>query len=284
MRVFSTPEPLKKYISDNRGNGKEIGLVPTMGALHQGHLQLISKSIQDNSVTVSSIYVNPTQFNNQTDLKNYPRDLGQDILKLKKSGCQAAFCPSDEVMYPQKPLTTLNFDSLEEVMEGAYRPGHFQGVALAVSKLFHFIQPDRAYFGQKDWQQLVIIRQLVNDLGFAIDIVGVPTLREADGLAMSSRNQRLNHNQRTVASELYRAISLVKMKLEKLVGVDEARQMGVDYLRKFSSIHVEYLEVVHSTTLKQPMAELGSEPLSVCIAGLIGDIRLIDNVQVFQTD
>jgi len=281
MQIFPSPESLKVFLSKPRSQQKKIGLVPTMGALHQGHLELIRNSVNDNDLTICSIYVNPTQFNDRQDLIGYPKDLDQDINKLKQNGCQAVFCPSDEVMYPQEPGVSLDFGALEKVMEGRHRPGHFKGVALVVAKLFHMTQPDKAYFGAKDWQQLVIIKQLVKDLSFPLEIVGIPIVREVDGLAMSSRNRRLTPDDRVVANELYNTLLLVKKQLEQSAGLGQAKAVGIEYCRQFPQIDLEYLEVVRSSTLDTP-AVLGSESLSICIAAFLGDIRLIDNVQVFQ--
>lgn len=282
MQIFSTPESLKVFISKQRSQHKKIGLVPTMGALHQGHLELIRNSVSDNDITICSIYVNPTQFNDQQDLLGYPRDFDQDIKKLEQNGCHVVFCPSDEEMYPQESGLTLDFGALENVMEGLHRPGHFNGVAQVVSKLFHMTQPDKAYFGAKDWQQLVIIKQLVNDLSFPLEIVGIPIVREKDGLAMSSRNQRLTPDHRIVAAELYKALSLVKEQLQQSVGFEQAIAAGIDHCQQFPKIDLEYLEIVRSSTLNTPLVTVGSEPLSICIAASIGGIRLIDNVQIFQ--
>jgi len=282
MQVFSTPEPLKSYISNNRKHGKTIGLVPTMGALHQGHLELIGSSRQSNDITVCSIYVNPAQFNNQRDLIEYPRDLKQDLKKLKALDCQAVFCPTDDVMYPGEPVLSMDFGHLEKIMEGSHRPGHFKGVALVVSKLFHMVQPDTAYFGEKDWQQLVIIKRLVEDLNFPLEIVSMPVIREADGLAMSSRNARLTPQQRGVANELHRTLLLVKQQIENRTAIEMALKLGKQYLDRVPLITMEYLEVVRAYSLDHPVEELGREPLSICIAALLGDVRLIDNVQVFN--
>jgi pantoate--beta-alanine ligase len=284
MQVFSTPELLRSYISDNNKHGKTIGLVPTMGALHQGHLELIRTSRLSNDITICSIYVNPAQFNNKQDLVQYPRDLKQDLKKLESVECQAVFCPPDEVMYPDNPVISMDFGQLEKVMEGYFRPGHFKGVALVVSKLFHMVQPDKAYFGEKDWQQLVIIKRLVDDLHFPLEIVSMPIVRETDGLAMSSRNRRLTAEQREVANELYRTLLLVKKELESKTPVESATGLGREYLGQVRSIKLEYLEVVRAYSLDAPVEEPGLEPLSICIAAYLGEVRLIDNVQVFNKE
>ncbi|GJM30053.1 MAG: pantothenate synthetase [Cyclobacteriaceae bacterium] len=256
-------------------------MVPTMGALHQGHLELIRKSVEMNDHTVCSIYVNPVQFNDKQDLINYPRDIDSDIEKLSEHGCDAVFCPADDIMYPHQPVLTIDFGRLEQVMEGRHRPGHFGGVALVVSKLFNMVKPDRAYFGEKDWQQLIIIQQLVNDLSYQLEIVSVPIKREPDGLAMSSRNQRLTSDHRAVAGELFSALSQVKNAIEQHTDLQSARAIGINYLKQHPAVQLEYLEIVQAFTLDAPAADLGTEPLSVCLAAMLGKVRLIDNVQVF---
>ncbi len=282
MQVFSTPDSLKAFLFEQRSQGKKIGLVPTMGALHLGHLELIRKSVRSNDITVCSIYVNPTQFNHKKDLKDYPRNLDQDLAMLKNEACQVVFCPEDQVMYPAKPGLSLDFGYLESVMEGRQRPGHFNGVALVVAKLFHMVQPDCAYFGEKDWQQLVIIKQMVNDFSFPVKVIGVAIVREKDGLAMSSRNQRLSTEHRSVASELFKALSVVRQQLQQLQQIDKAKLAGVKYLSKFPTINLQYLEIVHSTSLKPPSVPYGKEPLSICLAAFLGKVRLIDNVPLFD--
>ncbi|MBA4057837.1 MAG: pantoate--beta-alanine ligase, partial [Marivirga sp.] len=200
MEIFKQIAPLKAFIEGIKKSRKTIGLVPTMGALHQGHISLINASKSRNSVTIATIYVNPTQFNNQSDLLKYPKTLAQDVEMLEKVGCDAVFCPDDGEMYEEKSIITLDFGYLDKVMEGKFRPGHFSGVALVVSKLFNIIQPDAAYFGQKDWQQFAIIRRLVGELKFSLSLFSAPILREPNGLAMSSRNLRLTEKQRENAT------------------------------------------------------------------------------------
>ena len=283
MQVISTPKVLAPYVFEQRKEGKTIGLVPTMGALHDGHLSLIHASLKDNDFTVCSIYVNPIQFNVAQDLINYPRNLEKDIEKLKENGCDLVFAPTDQEMYPVKPLLNMDFGALETVMEGKHRPGHFKGVSVVVSKLFNIVQPDRAYFGEKDWQQFVIISHLVQDLNFPLKIVGVPIVREDDGLAMSSRNSRLTNQQRMVANELFAALKLVEEALLKGAPISTAKSMGCAYLDRFSEIEVEYLEIVRSKDLRAPDSDDQKEPLAICIAAHLGQVRLIDNIQVFRS-
>lgn len=281
MQIFPNSESLRPYIQSLRKQGHQIGLVPTMGALHQGHLELINRSVQMNDCTICSIYVNPIQFNEKQDLIEYPREIDSDLEKLKVHRCDAVFNPSDEIMYPTEPRLNIDFGKLEQVMEGRYRPGHFRGVALVVSKLFNIVQPDRAYFGEKDWQQLIVVEQLVRDLSFPIDIVSVPIKREPDGLAMSSRNQRLTPEHRPVACELFNALSLVKTLLEQKMDPGSAKVLGIKHLQQYPIINIEYFEIVQTFTLDPPVGDLGTEPLSICLAATLGNVRLIDNIKVF---
>jgi pantoate--beta-alanine ligase len=283
MQLFTTPTPLQAYLFEQRKQNKKIGLVPTMGALHEGHLQLVTSCVKEADITVCSIYINPTQFNNPDDLKNYPRDFEGDVEKLKLMGCQAVFYPDNETMYPEESKVTFHFGEIESVMEGKYRPGHFSGVALVVSKLFHIVQPDLAFFGMKDLQQLVIIRQLVQDLYFPLEIVAVPIVRESDGLAMSSRNQLLDKHQRTLAAKLHQTLRMVEQGLLSGALVKEAIQSGIDLLTPFPSIRLEYLKVVHPGSLQEvPADQPASAPMFICIAAFLGEVRLIDNLEVLH--
>jgi pantoate--beta-alanine ligase len=253
-----------------------------MGALHAGHISLIERARQENDRTICSIFVNPTQFNNPGDLQQYPRTLEADRLLLEKAGCDAVFAPSNEVMYHQPPRLRLDFGRLEQVMEGQFRPGHFNGVGLVVSKLFHIIKPDQAYFGQKDLQQFLIIRQLVNDLSFDLQLVRCPIVREPDGLAMSSRNRRLDPEQRQIAPHIYRMLTKAK---EMLLGGKPvaAAKMAVqtDFMTQ-TGVRLEYFEVVDEETL-QSVENIREHPqVALCIAAYLGDVRLIDNLLLFS--
>lgn len=262
-----------------RCSGKRIGFVPTMGALHEGHLQLLRASVQENDVTVCSIFVNPTQFNNPDDYKLYPRTMEQDTELLKSVGCDILFAPVAEEVYAQQSLLQFSFGALEGVMEGEHRPGHFNGVATIVSKLFHFVQPHRAYFGQKDLQQVAIVKQLVQALSFDLEIVRYPTMREEDGLAMSSRNKRLGAEQRQTATALYKALQLAKGQLGQKP-VYSIKATVEAYLAGMQQVNLEYFEVANPDTL-QPLTELGGEQeVALCIAAFVGPVRLIDNILV----
>jgi pantoate--beta-alanine ligase len=278
MEIFKQIDPLKAFLKDQRLLGKSIGLVPTMGALHPGHMALVKASKQQNSLTVSSIYINPTQFNNPADLEKYPRTLDKDIALLNDAGCDVLFAPDNKEMYSQKPFLKFDFSHLDKIMEGKFRPGHFSGVALVVSKLFHIVQPDQAYFGQKDFQQFVIIRQLVNDLQFNLGLHCIPTLRETDGLAMSSRNLRLSTEQRQLATIFYKALIEAKQKIIANSPLAEVKEFVAKLINSQSHSQLEYFELADSSNLNLlNNVSDGNRPI-MCIAGYIGEIRLIDNM------
>lgn len=279
MEVIEQVSSLRAIVTEHRCNGKRIGFVPTMGALHEGHLQLLRASARENDITVCSVFVNPTQFNNASDYKLYPRDLEQDIRLLQAVGCDYLFAPSAEAIYPQQSLLQFSFGPLEAVMEGAQRPGHFHGVATVVSKLFHMVQPHKAYFGQKDLQQVAIVRQLVQGLSFDLELVCYPTVREADGLAMSSRNKRLTDAQRQLAPELHKALQLAKQAL-KQKPVATIKKEVARYLQQVDQVKLEYFEIADPYTL-QPVTDMKDrEEVALCIAAFVGEVRLIDNILV----
>lgn len=263
-------------------NHQQIGLVPTMGALHDGHLDLVKKSRSNCDMTIVSIFVNPTQFNNSEDFLNYPKTLDQDLDKLKKAGVDYVFLPTTEVMYASPTKLKFDFGELERVLEGEFRPGHFNGVGVVVSKLFHLIRPHIAFFGQKDLQQVAIIKRLVNDLSFDLKLEIVPTRRESDGLAMSSRNLRLNATQRQKALLLFD--SLEKSKFELLAGknwIGIKEQIELDFETE-PLAKLEYFELIQPDTFERfTTFDLGQKS-SICIAAFIGDIRLIDNLPIIS--
>lgn len=257
---------------------KSIGFVPTMGALHQGHLQLVRQCLAENEIAICSIFVNPTQFNNPEDLANYPRNTDADLAILRSLNCQAVFCPDEKELYPGQPLINFSFGYLENVMEGKYRPGHFKGVGLVVSKLLNIIGPSRAYFGQKDLQQLTIVRRMVAELDFDTEVIAVPTVRESDGLAMSSRNQLLTASQRDKATDLYKALLAAKQKLITGMSVMSVKAEVEAFFKNSSDIELEYFEIVGSNDLKIVDDVFTDEKISLCIAGYLGKVRLIDNL------
>ncbi|OKL40761.1 pantoate--beta-alanine ligase [Pontibacter flavimaris] len=279
MEVIERVSIIRDRMQALRCSGKRIGFVPTMGALHEGHLQLLRASAQENDVTVCSIFVNPTQFNNPDDYRLYPRTLGQDTALLESVGCDILFAPHAEEVYIQQSKLQFSFGPLEAVMEGEHRPGHFNGVATVVGKLFHFVQPHRAYFGQKDLQQVAIVKQLVQGLSFDVEVVRYPTIREEDGLAMSSRNKRLDTGQRQVATMLHGALQLAKGQLGRKP-VYTLKATVEAYLASAKEIKLEYFEVVDPDTL-QPLADVQpGQEAALCIAAYVGPVRLIDNILV----
>jgi len=278
MQVFKQIAPLKAFLKELRCRGKSIGLVPTMGALHEGHLALFRRCKSDNDLTVGSIFVNPTQFNNPNDLLKYPRTLEKDMQLLESAGCDVLFSPENLEMYPQKSTVTMRFDQLDTVMEGQFRPGHFSGVALVVSKLFNIVQPDHAYFGQKDWQQFAIIRKLTEELNFNITLHSVETLREDDGLALSSRNMRLTQEQRPKANVFYKGLVAARSALKAGKTLTDVKRTVKETVEVYPDVSLEYFELADSKNLNLlENVEQSSRPI-MCIAGYVGDIRLIDNM------
>lgn len=280
MEIFKQIAPLQAYLRDFKCQGKSIGLVPTMGALHDGHISLIQAAKARNQVTISSIFVNPIQFNNPNDLIKYPRDIEKDVKLLETVGCDVLFNPENEEMYPTKSILKLDFGQLDKTMEGKFRPGHFSGVALVVSKLFNIIQPDHAYFGQKDWQQFAIIQKLTQELNFNIALHSMATLREADGLALSSRNLRLNTAERQTATVFYKALLQAKTALHKGKSIHEIKPQVQAFVEQYPGVRLEYFELVDSENLNAlESVEQSTRPI-MCIAGYVGEIRLIDNMFV----
>ncbi len=285
MQVFYALPTVRKAIDAARLAKKTIGLVPTMGALHQGHISLVEASVRENDLTVATIFVNPIQFNNPADLAGYPASLEADLALLKSAGCDLVFVPEAAEMYPAPPRINISFGALEDTMEGVYRPGHFNGVALVVLKLFHLLQPTRAYFGQKDLQQYNIIAQMVFDTSLDIQLRRMPIVREPSGLAMSSRNKRLSDAGKLLAAEIYQALRIGAQKLTKGASAEDALAMAREHLQKFPAITPEYLTWVNPANL-QPVGK-GNKPdqLALCFAGYIEGVRLIDNIIVtIQTD
>ncbi len=280
MKTFFEIQNLRNYVKQLKLQEKSIGFVPTMGALHKGHLSLIHASTEQNDITICSIFVNPTQFNNAQDLKIYPRKIENDLSELEKTQCNAVFIPLADDMYDKDFLLNFNFDYLENIMEGKYRPDHFKGVALIVTKLFNIVLPDKAYFGTKDLQQLTLINKLTKELLFDIEIVAVTTVRDEDGLAMSSRNNLLNQKERKNATELYKALHIAKNKLldgESIVSVQKFINQHFDAI---DAIKLEYFEIVNTKDLKKTIDINDVSNVSLCIAGHLGNVRLIDNISL----
>ncbi|MBR3876679.1 MAG: pantoate--beta-alanine ligase [Bacteroidaceae bacterium] len=278
MKVVSTVKELKALLDSYRSEGKSIALVPTMGALHAGHASLVERAVRENDVAVVSIFVNPTQFNDKNDLKNYPRTLEADCALLERVGASIAFAPSVEEMYPSEDTRQFSFEPLDTVMEGACRPGHFNGVAQIVSKLFYAVEPDVAYFGEKDFQQLAIIREMVRQLALPVEIAGCPIVREKDGLAMSSRNTLLSAEERERALAISRTL-FSSLDYAKEHSLAETKAFVEECIDNTAGLDLEYFQIVDGNSL-QEIKEWGDSSYVVgCIALFCGKIRLIDNIK-----
>jgi len=275
MQVFRTKAQLLDF--RKKHPTQLIGFVPTMGALHKGHISLFERSRQETHVTIGSIFVNPIQFNNESDLVAYPKTEAEDLELLEKAGCNAVFMPSVYEIYPEKPVISFNFGPLEKVMEGAFRPGHFNGVAVVVSKLFNLVRPNNAYFGLKDYQQVAVITQMVKDLSYPINIVPCETLREPDGLAMSSRNRRLNSAKRQIASKIYQSLQLA-VKLLHTEGVEKTKAEIETYYKQLPDFRLEYFEIADAETLQPVTIVKEHKRIVLCIAAYLDGVRLIDNI------
>ncbi|MDR0573750.1 MAG: pantoate--beta-alanine ligase [Tannerella sp.] len=278
MKIIRNINDLKSSLIKKREAGQTIGLVPTMGALHDGHLSLVKQCKQENNVCVVSIFVNPTQFNDKNDLKAYPRTLEKDCELLELIGCDYVFAPSEEDMYPEPDTRIFNLGSVAEVMEGVRRPGHFNGVAQIVSKLFDIVMPDQAYFGEKDFQQIAVIREMARQLNMQINIIACPIVREADGLAMSSRNVRLTTEQRQMAPAIARILK-ESLNFATSKSVQDVQKWVTKTLNDTPYMRVEYYEIIDGNTL-QPIKEWNDTDFPVgCITVFCGDVRLIDNIK-----
>jgi pantoate--beta-alanine ligase len=278
MLLFDQIPALKNYLRDSRHEGKTIGFVPTMGALHAGHLSLIERAVKENDLVICSIFVNALQFNNAQDYEKYPRLFEKDVDLLAKYPNLYLFLPEHRTMYSEMPTLKMDFGQLEQVMEGAHRPGHFNGVGIVVSKLFHIVQPHRAYFGQKDLQQCRVIECMVRDLSFDLECIVCPTVREDDGLAMSSRNLRLTPEQRKHAVLLPQALFLARDLIQKeQKDFSVVRQRVTDFFEN-TPLKLEYFEIVHSENLQPVQTIAETSRIALCIAAYLGEIRLIDNI------
>lgn len=281
MKTITKKQDLISEIDSLKATGKSIGFVPTMGALHAGHMSLVNRAVNENDCCVVSVFVNPTQFNNPTDLEKYPRNLQHDEEMLRAAGCSIVFSPSPEEMYNAEEMnSTFEFDfgGLDQVMEGKYRPGHFNGVVQVVSKLFSLVRPDRAYFGEKDFQQLAIIHRMVKLMNFPVKIVDCPIVREESGLALSSRNERLNTQQREnavkISEVLFESHNFVPEK-----SVNELIRWVIDSINKVEGLEVEYFEIVDAATLQA--IDKWNDNCVGCITVYCGDVRLIDNIRYY---
>jgi pantoate--beta-alanine ligase len=280
MKVFYKIVDLQNQLFEDRKQGKEIGLVPTMGALHEGHASLVRRSVKENGITVVSVFVNPTQFNDKNDLKNYPRTLDADCKLLDECGADYVLAPSVEEMYPTPDKRHFEYPPVSTVMEGAHRLGHFNGVCQVVSRLFYIVKPDRAYFGEKDWQQIAVIKAMVKDLRIDVQIVECDIVRDADGLARSSRNTLLAPDERAIAPAIYKALK-DSLSYAKTHTVQETHDKVVGDINAVDGLEVEYFSIVDGNTL-QDITDWNDTPYVVgCITVYCGKtpIRLIDHIK-----
>lgn len=278
MKVISNIQQLRECLAKYRKAGRSVGLVPTMGALHEGHASLVRRSVEENDVTVVSIFLNPTQFNDPKDLERYPRTLEADCLLLEQCRADIAFAPSVKEIYPEPDTRQFSYPPTDSVMEGAMRPGHFNGVCQIVSKLFMYVEPDRAYFGEKDYQQIAVIRRMADDLGFKSEIVPCPVVRQSDGLALSSRNTLLTAKERKTAANIYRI-----MNESRTLGlsVQQTHDFVVEEINKIDGLEVQYFSIVDGDSLADISSWDDAPSIVGCITVFCGKkpIRLIDHIR-----
>jgi len=279
MRLFQEIEPIREYLAEIRARDSVVGLVPTMGALHEGHLSLVESAKQQCDLVVVSIFINPLQFNNRNDLKKYPRTLESDVSSLEQK-CDAVFAPAQEEFYQKEVRTAIDFGHISSVLEGEFRPGHFSGVGIVVGRLFNIIQPDRAFFGLKDLQQFYLIKQLVADLAFPVDVVGCPTIRDEDGLALSSRNQLLTAQARVTASAIFKGLKKTReLFWQKNHSLSEIKSEVLAFYQSIPNLEIEYFDFVDDD-FRILTTQSRNAALYICVAGYIEGIRLIDNLSL----
>lgn len=280
MKIINTVNELKFVLNNYRAENKTIGLVPTMGALHEGHISLVQRSVEENDVTVVSIFVNPTQFNDKKDLEKYPRTLDADCVLLEANNTTIVFAPTVQEVYPEPDTRTFSYPPTDTVMEGAFRPGHFNGVCQIVSKLFMYVEPDKAYFGEKDFQQIAVIKAMVNDLKFPLQICPCPIVREKDGLALSSRNTLLSDEERHIALNISRTL-FASLDYAKSRTLEETKTWVINSIDAIEGLRVEYYEIVDGNTLASLNEWTDSDYIVGCITVFCGSIpvRLIDNIK-----
>lgn len=280
MNVYNFIVDIQRFVEEKHNLGLKVGFVPTMGALHEGHISLINRAKKENDIVVCSVFVNPIQFNNPADLEKYPRTPEKDIEKLEQAGCDAVFMPTAEEMYPNKVEDHYDFGDIEHVMEGACRPGHFNGVAIVVRKLFEIVNPNKAYFGEKDFQQLAIIKKMVRDLNMNLEIVPCPIVREIDGLAMSSRNVRLNEAERAIAPKIFATLN-DSIRKKDAMSPSEMKKYTLDKYAEIKEFDVEYVEITDEINLKSLENWNECDHARIFVALQLGPVRLIDNVRIF---
>ena len=276
MKIFRTRAEVHNYLVELKPEGKSVGFVPTMGALHQGHLSLIAAARDKTDIVVCSIFVNPTQFNDKKDLENYPRPIEDDISKLRQAKCDVLFLPDVDEMYTSDDKWYIELNNLDNILEGEIRPGHYQGVTQIVKKLFDIVTPDYAFFGQKDFQQFVVISYMVKTLGMKVQLIRCPIVREDDGLAMSSRNVYLSAEDRQNALALFRALTNARKDFDTL-SIEQVKQNALDYLTTAPGIEYEYFEIYNADTFR-PALSTDKNNIIALVAARVGKIRIIDNM------
>ncbi|MDD2288648.1 MAG: pantoate--beta-alanine ligase [Bacteroidales bacterium] len=279
MKIINSIQEITEISRALRLDNKTIGFVPTMGALHKGHLTLMQRAKDENDILIVSVFVNPIQFNNPEDLEKYPRDIDADSNKLESIGCDYLFYPKAEEVYAQEPTEEFDFGNLDKVMEGEQRPGHFRGVAIIVSRLFNWINPNKAYFGEKDFQQLTIIKAMVNNLDLGVEIVACPIVREEDGLAMSSRNQRLSASAREIAPRI-NAILRKSYSLSENISISQIKSFVINEFKLVKDFELEYFEIVDAKTL-EPITQRTENGVVGCVALWLDGVRLIDVIRYY---
>lgn len=277
MEIVRKIADLQQKIAEAKNCGKKVGLVPTMGALHEGHLTLVRKCKEENDLCVVSVFVNPTQFNNVEDLEKYPRTPEEDSKLLESVGCDMVFMPEAEEVYPEPDTRIFDLGDIDKVMEGKMRPGHFNGVCQVVSKLFDFVKPHNSYFGEKDFQQVAVIKAMVNQLGLDLNIIQVPIVREESGLAMSSRNMRLSTTEKEDAVAISNALFESK-KIMNQMTLSQVRDWVIEKINKVESLDVEYFDIVDGDTMQEVKNWDDSQYIVGCITVYCGKVRLIDNI------
>lgn len=280
MRIFTTVNALKRAVDNEISAQKIVGLVPTMGALHDGHLSLVKLALSQCDFVVISIFVNPTQFNEKQDFASYPRTPDSDLALLENSGCHAVFLPDYETIYPQPDHTVYDFGDLELLFEGKFRPGHFKGVAMVVRRFFEIVRPHKAYFGLKDFQQVMVVKAMVKQFNLPVEIIGAPTVRESDGLAMSSRNRLLNPSERSKASLISKVLKGIQERII-IEDVEDVLNWAVNKFNEDKDFDLEYISIANAENLKPINTKNAAKHAVALIAARLGKVRLIDNLQLY---
>ncbi len=284
MDIFKQSNKLQEFLADKKANGLSIGFVPTMGALHEGHLSLIKQAVEENDICVCSIFINPIQFNNSADFQSYPIDIQNDIKLLEKAGCNILFLPDEKEIYPSEEIKQQKFDfhGLDKYMEGAHRPGHFNGVAIVVKRLFEICIPHKAYFGKKDYQQLRIIEEMVKTHALPLEIIACDIMREESGLAMSSRNRKLKDEEKQEAAKIYACLKEAKENYKKGFSLKESKAVLGKNLQKINNSSIEYVEFADCINLQPITSFSETKNCILCVAVYVNKVRLIDNIILFS--